>query len=157
MNGKPLLVIIAIALVLATPFTALARMSSIDDADLKEVTARTGVTINLTFHIIDSYIAWTDDDGYAAAGLNNQGALTMSGFKIDSNGLGGDLNLTGLTYDIGTGAGSWLAIGLPSFSGWITCTSFKIGTGENVGGGLGSVVIGDLHTTANSAIKIRPH
>lgn len=152
--------IIAVALIFAIPFTALARMSSLDDADLDEVTGQVGLSIDLTFHVNDSYIAWTDDDGWGTTkdNLNHQGALTMCGFKIDEDGDGGDLSLTGLTYDVGaTSAGaSYLAIGLPDMYGWIRCSSFKIGSNPNIGGGLGEVVIGNLNTD-NSSIKLTPY
>lgn len=155
MSGK-LVLIIAVVLILAMPFMALARMSSLDDVDLDEVLGQTGVSIDLTFHVIDSYIAWEDGDGNG--GTTTKGALTLSGFKIDSDGSGGDLDLQGLTYDVGaTGAGvGYLAIGLPDMVGFIKCTSLKIGTGDNKGGGLGQVVIGDLETL-NSTIMITPY
>ncbi len=158
------LAILAVALVLL-PVIALARMSSLEEEDMADVQGQVGISIDLTWRLNNSYLAWTDSDGYDDAAINseNQGALTFAALRITDGTSTGLLQFEGITLDTGsTGSTSYLCLGLPDMSGEIQFGEILIGTAAQRGGGpsrdgsLGRVFIGDLELQ-DSSITVSPY
>ncbi|MBI9077519.1 MAG: hypothetical protein JEZ02_19095 [Desulfatibacillum sp.] len=149
---------VIIILLLVLPVTVLARMDTLTEEDMVEVTGQTGITIDLTWQLLDSYLAWTDNDGFGTTASQTEGVITLSGLKInDGNASPGPITITGITLDVGTsGANTYLLLGMPAISGQVSIENFFIGSHVNSGGSLGRVYVGDLNMK-NSVLRVTAH
>ncbi|ACL03866.1 conserved hypothetical protein [Desulfatibacillum aliphaticivorans] len=147
---------VIVMLMLTLPMTVFARMDSLTEEAMGEVTGQTGITIDLTWQLNDSYLAWTDNDGFGTTVSQNEGSLTLYGLTIDDNG--SPITISGITLDVGTnGSGdSYLMMGLPTIEGQLGIQEIYIGSQIASGGSLGRVFIGDLNME-NSTIRVTPH
>ncbi|MFP4476541.1 MAG: DUF6160 family protein [Desulfatibacillaceae bacterium] len=150
------LLIIALAALLALPMSAMAGMWSITENEMEDVTGQAGITIDMAVQVTSGYIAYGDADGDATGTYDTEGFFTLSGMALN-DGAGGAMDLSGLTIDVGTNAGtSALVIGLPSISGEVSFDDILLGATADSGDSLGSLTLGDLGTSS-STITITAH
>ncbi len=147
---------------LIIPMTALARMATLTQEDLGEVTGQVGITVDLTWQMEDSFLAWTDDDGYGTTlGLtNSQGVLRLDNLAIDDGDdtSPGPISIVGIKLDAGTTSNgtTYLCLSLPSISGEITIGNIVIGSQIDTGGSRGAIYLGDFNL-ASSTLKVMAH
>lgn len=147
---------VIVMMLLTLPMTVFARMDSLTEDDMGEVTGQTGITMDLTWQLNNSYLAWTDDDGFGTTVSQNEGSLTLYGLTIDDSGA--PITISGITLDVGTNLSgdTYLLMGLPSIEGQLGVQEIYIGSQIASGGSLGRVFIGDLNME-NSTIRVTAH
>jgi len=154
------LLVLAAALLLMVPASAMAGMTAFMDMDelssseMASTTGQAGITLKATAEIVTGgYIAWGDADGCTwTIGGSSQGWLTLS--QLWSNGT----VLDGLTVDVCTGEDSlsWLVIRIPSMTLNQGVGFIKIGSLRDSGDSLGELNVVSL-SVANVDLRVRGH
>lgn len=155
------LLVLAAALLMIVPATAMAGMTAFMDMDelssseMASTTGQAGITLNASLTIVTGgYIGWGDDDGCTTTvAPTNQGWLTLS--SIWSNGI----TLNGLTVDVctnATGTETWLTIGIPAMTLNTGVRAIKVGSVINTDDSMGELQINSL-SLASIRLEVRGH
>jgi len=153
------LLVLAAALLLIVPASAMAGMTAFMDMDelspseMASTTGQAGITLNASLTIVTGgYIGWGDDDGCTSTvNATNQGWLTLS--SIWSSGI----TLNGLTVDVcSDGAESWLTIGIPAMTLNQGVRAIKVGSTINTDDSMGELQIVNL-SLSSITLQVRGH
>jgi hypothetical protein len=136
--------IIAAAILLLLPVSAMAGMTAFMDMDelsnneLSDTTGQVGITLNATLGITGGYIGWGDGDGCGGTTWD-RGWVTLSGITATGT------VLDGTTIDACTsGATTWLTIVVPAMTINANVDAVLIGQDVNTGPSIGQITVGNL-------------
>jgi len=152
--------VLAVALLLMLPISAMAGMTAFMDMDelssgeMASTQGQAGITLRAEVSIVTGgYIAWGDDDGCTKT-INpaKQGWLTLASVWSDKT------TLTDVTVDVCTGEDgkSWLVLYVPSLTVNQGIRAIKVGSLVNTGPSLGELRIANL-TYDKVSIRVTGH
>jgi hypothetical protein len=154
------LLVLAAALFLLVPATAMAGMTAFMDMDelsnneLADTTGQAGITLTTSLTIVTGgYIGWGDDDGCAATvGQTWQGWVTLS--TIWSDGV----TLSNVTIDVCSAydGDEWIVIAVPSMTLNQGVRAIKVGNTIDEDDSMGELQIHNLSLAAIT-LQVRGH
>jgi len=154
------LLVLAAALLLMVPATAMAGMTAFMDMDelssseMASTSGQAGITLRASLTIVTGgYIGWGDDDGCTTTvAVGNQGWVTLA--SIWSTGT----TLNDVTIDVCTGesALTWIVIQVPQLTLNQGIRAIKVGSLKNTGASLGELNIVNL-SVASVNLRVRGH
>jgi len=154
------LLVLAAALLLMVPASAMAGMTAFMDMDelsaseMASTSGQAGITLQASITIVTGgYIAWGDDDGCTiTVNSTNQGWLTLASIWSDGT------TLTDVTVDVcsNEAGNEWVVIKVPSMTLNQGIRAIKVGNTKNTDASMGELDIVNLSLAALT-IRVRGH
>jgi len=154
------LLVLAAALLLMVPASAMAGMTAFMDMDelssseMASTSGQAGITLRASLTIVTGgYIGWGDDDGCTATvSTTAQGWVTLA--SIWSTGT----TMNDVTVDVCTGeaGATWIVVQVPALTLNQGIRAIKVGSLRNTGASMGELNIVNL-SVANVNLRVRGH